>query len=478
MNEIAKRIAENWKLDARFEDSNRYFYNYTEVDQILNNNKCYVIGRKGAGKTAICEHILKTSGYNIFSEKLGFKNFPFNELYRLGNIKYTHPNQYITIWKFLIYSTVCRLMVRNEGLDIDVRSMLEKLYPPNDLKLLSRRISEWTSAEFGATVLGNGGSVKVSRQVNENTISWIEKTDILEDIIMGHCDNSKYYIVFDELDEDYRDIAGEDTAHYIALLTSLFKAVQDVKATFMCSSKQIMPIVFLRDDIYALINDSDKNKWSDLKLELEWTKERLKSLLAYRISKDFGDGSNILPFKEAWEKIFINAPISYGSNKGKKMHSFDFIANSTHLRPRDFIRYIQCCCAETTEKKHAYIKNGTIKFEDRAFSNYLKDEIKDEIFPLLPDIENIFQVLSNLRKWNFSPSEFITEYDKYVKTGKIKEENTDYVLDTLYNFSVIGNQDKHHKDIYYFKYLHTNMTYNKNENVVIHRGLFKALQIV
>jgi hypothetical protein len=60
MNEIAKRIADNWKLDARFEDSTRYFYNYSEVDQILNNNKCYVIGRKGAGKTAICEYILKT----------------------------------------------------------------------------------------------------------------------------------------------------------------------------------------------------------------------------------------------------------------------------------------------------------------------------------------------------------------------------------------------------------------------------------
>lgn len=478
MNEIAKRIAENWKLDARFEDNTRYFYNYDEVDLILNNKKCYVIGRKGAGKTAICEHILKSSGYNYFSEKLGFKNFPFKELYGLGNGKYTQPNQYITIWKYLIYSTVCRLMVGNENVSAEVREMLEKLYPQNDLKLLSRRISEWTSAEFGATVLGTGGSVKISRQVNENSIPWIEKTDILEDIIMNHCDDSKYYIVFDELDEDYRDIAGEDSNQYIALLTSLFKAVQDVKATFLDSKTHIMPVVFLRDDIYALINDSDKNKWSDLKLEIEWSKERLKSLLAYRISKDCGDGSTILPFNQAWEMIFTKYPISYGTSHAKKMHSFDFIANSTHLRPRDFIRYIQCCCYETVNKNDLYIKNGTIKFEDRAFSNYLKDEIKDEVFPLLPDIEIIFQVLSNLRKWNFSVNEFITEYNKYVKTGKIQEKNTDFVLDTLYNFSVIGNQDKHHKDIFYFKYLHTNMTYNKNENIVIHRGLFKALQII
>lgn len=190
------------------------------------------------------------------------------------------------------------------------------------------------------------------------------------------------------------------------------------------------------------------------------------------------EGEQLLSFDDAWEKIFTRTPISYGTRQGKKTHSFDFIANSTHLRPRDFIRYIQCCCAETVTKGDSFITNGTIKYEDRAFSNYMKDEVKDEIFPLLPDIENIFQVLSNIRKWNFSVNEFIIEYNKYVATGKIKEENTDYVLDVLFNFSVIGNQDKHHKDIYYFKYQHTNMTYNKNENVVIHRGLFKALQIL
>lgn len=478
MNETIKRIADNWKLDARFEDNNKYFFNYQEVEQILNDDKCYVIGRKGAGKTAICEHILKTSVYNVFSEKLGFKNFPFNELYGLGNAKYTQPNQYITIWKYLIYSTVCREMVNNESIDATVREMLEKLYPKNDLKQLARRISEWTSAEFGATVLGTGGTVKVSRQVNENKISWIEKTDILEDIIQEHCDESRYYIVFDELDEDYRDIANEESANYVSLLTSLFKAVQDIKATFMGTNRKIMPVVFLRDDIYALINDSDKNKWSDLKIELDWTKDKIKALLAYRISKDYEDGNQLLSFDQAWDKLFSRSPISYGTNKNKKTHSFEFISDRTHLRPRDFIRYIQCCCLETANKGDNYIKNGTIRFEDRAFSNYMKDEIKDEVFPLLPDIENIFQVLSNLRKWNFSVDEFISEYNKYVKTGKIKEKNYDYVLDILFNFSVIGNQDKHHKDVFYFKYQHTNMTYNKNENVVIHRGLFKALQIL
>ena len=158
--------------------------------------------------------------------------------------------------------------------------------------------------------------------------------------------------------------------------------------------------------------------------------------------------------------------------------AFSFIERSTYLRPRDFIQYIQACCANAKEKGKNKISPNIIKFEDRAFSNYLKSEIEDEVFPLLPEIKTIFQILSNLRKWNLKTSEFVDEYKKYLNAGTIKEQNIDYVLDTLYNFSVIGNQHKSIKNVQYFKYMQTNMTYNKEENIVIHRGLFKALRII
>lgn len=103
----------------------------------MSNQKCYVIGRKGAGKSAICEYIVKQKSYNSFSVKLSFKNYPFNELYSLQNEKYTQPNQYITLWKYLIYSNICKMMVENENIENSVRVELEKLYPRNSLKLLS-----------------------------------------------------------------------------------------------------------------------------------------------------------------------------------------------------------------------------------------------------------------------------------------------------------------------------------------------------
>lgn len=478
-NRLMHQVASQWKLDAKMEQNN-YFYQLKEVNTILKNEKCYIIGRKGTGKTAICNYIVNQQKYNHFAERLSFKNFPFNDLYSLTNDKYTYPNQYITLWKYLIYSTMCKLMVRNEKVDAGVRQKLSEIYPPKDAKQLYRKLSEWTSAGFGLTVLGTGGSLNVSRTISSSVQCqcWIDKVDTLEDIIINYCDDSNYYIVFDELDEDYRSFERtEDKEQYKSLLTSLFKAVQDVKSVFSQTSCNVMPVVFLRDDIYALLNDSDKNKWSDLKIEIEWNEEKIKNMLAFRLSQDMKISKNHLVFESVWEKLFNRKSITYGTNQNKKTSSFNFICRSTQMRPRDFIKYIQNCCEHSIERGEKWISPETIKYVDRAFSNYLRDEIIDEVFPLLPEINDIFQVISNVRKPIFSFKDFSEAYSKYIDSGTIMQKNINYVLDTLYNFSVIGNQNRYHPEVLYFKYLHTNMTYNIDENIVLHRGLLKSLQI-
>ncbi len=476
-HETLNNISRYWKLEAKLEDS-KYFYNLAEVSQIINGEKLFVIGRKGSGKSAICEHIVNQSGHDLFSKKLSFKNFPFNDLYHLENMRsYTEPNQYITLWKYLIYSTICQLMVSNENIDSTLRGELEKIYPKNSIDSLARTINTWTSAEFGANILGQGGTIKVGRDIRENRSSWIERVNILEDIINEHCDNSKYFIVFDELDEDYRVIKEEGSHdNYSYLLTSLFKAVQDIK--YNIKVENIFPVVFLRDDIYGLIKDSDKNKWRDHKVDIEWNKQSLKSLLAFRISKDIPGNTKILPFKDAWDCIFTEQLIGTGSRAKNKIKSFDFISNSTQLRPRDYIRFIQVCAEETIRGNKNKIHANTTKFADRAFSNYLRDEIVDEIYPVLPDIDTILQIITNIRKAIFSVDEFKNEYKQYLASNTVREKNIDFVLTTLFNFSVIGNQHRKQAGVSYFKYQQTNMNFNKKENIIIHRGLLKSLQII
>lgn len=104
------------------------------------------------------------------------------------------------------------------------------------------------------------------------------------------------------------------------------------------------------------------------------------------------------------------------------VNSFEFISGSTHLRPRDFIRYIQVCAEDTLTQGYKQIHPKTIKFVDKAFSNYLRDEIVDEIHALLPDINNILQIISQIRKQTFTVTEFKEVYRSYLDAGTIKEK--------------------------------------------------------
>lgn len=477
--EVLEEIKNYWKLEARQENNLKYFFHTDESNKILNGDKFYVIGRKGSGKSAISEFILSKQDYNIFSEKLSFKNFPFNELYHLENPKYTSPNQYISIWKYIIYSNICRLMVKNERIDSDVKKVLEKIYPSSPIKSLSRLIDKWTMKEFGATILGSGGSVKLERDLSKfGELSWIEKANLLEEIIDEYIDDSKYYIIFDELDEDYRDFeSSTEQDKYKNLITSLFKAVQDVKNYFSDKRNIINPVVFLRDDIYSIIRDADKNKWTDFKIDIDWDKEKIKKMIAYRISKSINPHTPVLEFSKAWNMIFVNKPVSMGDRQQRQLHAFDYITLSTHLRPRDYVKYISVCCEQTLIDNCKTIHPNTVKKVDKGFSNYLKDEIVDEVHALLPEIDKIFSIISQIRKWNFTIKEFQDTYNSYLKKGTIQEQNVDFVLQTLFNFSVIGNRPKN-RDVSFFKYENKEARFNFNENIVVHRGLFKSLQIL
>ncbi|AWB03020.1 hypothetical protein CU052_21665 [Vibrio harveyi] len=472
--QIALENIKGWKLEAKLDSSNKYFYYSKEVSEIMSGDKSFVIGRKGSGKTAISEYICSRENDNTYTQKLTFKNVPFNYLYSLDNQDYTLPNQYISIWKYLIYCSICKMMIKNEDVDVSIRKSLSKLFNIKPVKdRLEENIKKWTTRDFSLQVLGTGGKIGLQEKKEQH---WLERLSILEDIVIDYADDSDYIVVFDELDEDYKDVVnkGQDQ-NYISLLTSLFKAVQDIKYIFQGTNKKIKPVIFLRDDIYDLIDDPDKNKWNDFRIDIDWNRDKIKKLLAFRISKCFSSELE-LNFGQAWNSIFSAQKIRVGSQQRKQIDSFDFITRSTHLRPRDYVHYLQELANEALENDDNIIHPQYIKKVDKAFSNYLKNELEDEIHGILPDIAEIFGIISEIRKQVFTIDEFKSIYMEYYRSGRVTRNDPDTVLRLLFHFSVIGNQPRPEVD--FFRYKNKEARLNFRENIVVHRGLFKALQIL
>jgi hypothetical protein len=469
-----------WKLEAKLEDSNRYFYHINAVNDILTGKISYVIGRKGTGKTALSEYLISITDPCVFSAKLSFKNFPFQELYLLEDEKYVKPNEYITLWKYVIYTSVVKMFIGNENIDIQIRNKLSKVYEGDFEKSLPRTIRRWTGGEINLNILGTGGGAGISMSDNNNSMLWIERVELLEDIIRKYIDTAKYIIVFDELDEDYKDmLTDEKREKYTSLLTGLFKSVQDIKSLFPNSECNLFPVICLRDDIYDIISDPDKTKWSDLKCDIEWDESSIKNLLAFRLSRAFDQDMDIMPFEQIWFKLFSRKNINYGNFQRKAIPAFEYITKSTLLRPRDYIRYISDCCNLAITEGHVVIEPEIVKKADKKFSNYLRTELVDEIHGAIPDIDILLELFSRIRKQTLPIDEYIAEYEKAIKDGEIKNSPVGIktILKILFYFSIIGNRPPQ-KNISVFRYKYLDARLNFNEKIIVHRGLFKSLQIL
>jgi len=468
---------EDWKLEAKLENNERYFYHTKIVDRISNGKKLYVIGRKGTGKTAITENLIGIRERGFFAQKLTFKNFPFNKLYELEDRGFTAPNQYITLWKYVIYSATCRMLVSNDNVALEVRDKLREIFNDDITNALPSAVERWTGFKFDVKILGTGigGGVDKRVETPENS-SWIDRVDILEKFLLGNLGAEKYLVVFDELDEDYKDIIDpEKYKRYTQLLTSLFKAVQDIRSRF--AKWKYYPVVFLRDDIYEVLQDPDKTKWTDYRVDLEWSEDSIKDMLAFRISRSLDEKGKILDFSTAWGKILEVGRVKFGHQKKSEMPVFDYITRSSLLRPRDYIRYLQVCAERANVKGLRKITAGIVADADMAFSNHLRSELEDEIHGVIPDIHKILDIFTVLRKQTIRIDEFKEYFDAAVSEGKVVTKDFQFVLQILFHFSVIGNQPKQQThQVYRYKYKDARL--NMKENIVIHRGLYRSLQIL
>lgn len=466
---------ENWSIEAKKENKD-YFYYFDELNSILSGKKSFVVGRKGSGKTSIAQYLVEQEHADIFCVKLTFKNFPFNILYQLQNTnEYTSPNQYISIWKYLIFSTICQKMSTNNHIEATIKSKLEKLYGSSADKSLKDLISHWTTSDFGIEILGCG--FNFGGEKNSNPHDWVQTSVILEKIVKEYCDNSKYYIIFDELDEDYKDCNNKiESEKYQCMLTSLFKAALDVREIFDRAEKNIYPVVFLRSDIYSQLKDSDKNKWREELIDLVWDRTKLKNMLKHRLSVALKLNEN-LNFQEVWEKLFSVEPVRMGNRGKKEMGIYEYMERSTEMRPRDFVQYIKECVVIAKSRNQYPILPQTVKDADEHFSNYLKGETIDELYPVLPEIEEILGLLSTIRKQNFTFETFEAAYNQLISQGGIQKRNVKNILLLLFDAGVIGNNPQMKgKAIFRFSQV-TIPRFNFNESMIIHRGLYKSLQI-
>ena len=235
------------------DDLLEYFVPLPEFKSIRNGDIRYVIGRKGAGKTAILERLrLEAEDDPMqFYSTLTLRDFPINDIRDLRDKSSRDKSQFVPIWLFLIYVELAKIAIDDNGASsMEAIDALEKFLAMNNL-------SDGIGFTDTVTLLRSSGSkVKIlakwlEGEYHNNESSQMEVkvhyqkvVGILKDLLSNVKTSSQYWLFMDELDEGFR--AG-DTGLRLLLL-ALLRAVEDSALSLQRSALIYRPLLVLRSD--------------------------------------------------------------------------------------------------------------------------------------------------------------------------------------------------------------------------------------
>jgi len=425
-----------------------YFVKTPILRDLYDYKKSIVIGRKGTGKTAIYKYIGQDR-INVTS-KLLFKDYPWKIHDNYRNSIVSERESFVYSWEFLFYIEIFKKIIY----------LKDFFLTKEEIKNINK-INKWINKNWGNITFSHNEILSpkkskllfsfapavygfslgsISRELEKsdnpgNTLSEFNKK--FENIIIKLLDNfnNEIILLFDELDLAY----SVNDENYKNRLIGLLLAAYSFYSKF---NKKVKIYLFLRSDIFNLLDFQDKNKIKDNMVEfLDWdpdsldSKLSLKQVVQTRIKKNINSSSN--NFQQNWNNIFdIN-------NIGRNQNKWNFISDRSFIRPRDFIKFMNL----SLEQAKLRLKNSPdsidkITNEDmhairKQYSQYLFEELKDEIGGKYNNFNNYLEILRDIHHLSFTYEDFEKSYIN-IKKRILIEENLNIILERLFEFSIIG----------------------------------------
>jgi hypothetical protein len=372
-------------LFSCFEDHEAYL-------DLLAQKKFLILGRKGSGKTAIFKKMLTVRQNNFFCFGHTFSDYPWHHHDLQARIWIPDFDKFTHSWKYLILMTASKIVLNyDQSLPMNAESMdymmrieqfvvdtygtrdpdVTQIFTPTkflkikpnfqiDLKILKAGISPEQVPMLELP--------KIVQELNANLL-----THVLE------CFNpvNMYFVLFDQLDLGF-DPSSPD---YSNRLIGILLACRDLNLAAKAMGKKFFAAIFLRNDIYEMLQFEDKNKITENFVSLiEWdtprTDKSLKHLMGKRFNVLLGEGEKGEYI--TWDDVFDESKEMPGHQT-----KYHHILDRTYLRPRDAIKF----CNSILNQYKARIKKeeeGGDKFQNTDIHNvrveysiYLNNELDD-----------------------------------------------------------------------------------------------------
>jgi hypothetical protein len=412
-----------------------YFVPTGQYNEAKNGHARLVVGRKGAGKTAIFYGVraaYKPSKSHLVLD-LKPEGHQFTKL-REAVLKELSPglqeHVLTAFWNYLLLMEIAHKVVVEDSKSSYRDTRIRDAY-----KQVEQAYGSQSSAEEGDfserllalvdDIVKRRGAVGQIAGTSEVTqIVYAQDIKPLNDALSEYLNLTRkddIWLLFDNLDKGWpiSDVRMED----IAILKSLLEATRKLQRQFESRHVDFHVVVFIRNDIYQhlLLDPADRGK--DTAVVIDWNDpEVFKEILRRRIVLSTELAGT---FEDLWG-IFFESHV-----RGEE--SFSYILSRTLMRPREVIRFTRDCIDTAINRGHTAVNESDILHTERTYSNTALIEISMELKDVSSDYADV-------------PYAFIgcctvlpkADLENRLKKANVRPEKVGSVIDLLLWFGFLG----------------------------------------
>jgi hypothetical protein len=431
-----------------------YYLNTDQYSKALRGEVNLVVGRKGAGKTALFLQArdkirsdkrnvvvdLKPEGYQLLKLKEDI----------LAHLTQGAGHHLVTaFWEYLILLEITyKLLEKDKGphkFNHEIRDLyidLDRAYRVNDfstegdfserLLSLSQRISQAYQIKFG-----NADSTKLTTdQVTELVYSH-DIRDLRRKVSAYLAFKGGVWVLFDNLDKGW-STQGVDAVDSM-VLRCLVDAGRKVERDMRKDGLTVHCIVFIRNDVYEHLMRQSADYGKEMRVTLDWTDaDMLRELLRLRLVNGLSElEDHEIAFDKLWPKLCVS------HYKGEETSSY--IIERALMRPRNVIKIFSHAKGFAANLNHQRIEESDLEKGILAFSQDLLVELDHEltdVFPLARDLLYHFVDASP----DFAPADL----KKLIIEAGIEESDVERVIDFLLYYGILGVKTISGEDCYIY----------------------------
>ena len=288
----------------------------------------------------------------------------------------------------------------------------------------------------------------------------------LQDVCYSIQCEGQHIVIIDGLD----DVLTKRNKQYVSL-SSLILAADRVNRKLKGNKVKAKIVILCRTDLFERLPSPNKNKIKqDSAVILDWYQD-VKDIKSTNLIKLINLRTALSLKKDIDIFELLPQSIQDGTPLAKTLVDY------TRHTPRDIVQLLNKVQDHLKDKKSKERNptSDTVKNGLRTYSfDYLVPEIKDELEGYLTkeEIENVILLLGSMKNNRFSYKELETQKNS---DARFKSVDLQKIIPILFDCNAIGNVNP--GGYHSWKFRNRYSYFNPNEDIEIHRGLRKGLNL-